>query len=146
MARRVGFGDKRREETRERDGDDAAPDLAAETTGAPDAAAKGPKKAGPVARLVIILFLLLWLALWSYGIHEAWSAASDLFEQSEWEAFDYAMLAFFAVWLTGALIGWAFGVVILFVMLFGKEVERSPEEQAARWKRKLARRRSKDTA
>jgi hypothetical protein len=146
MARRVGFGDRRRETPQESDDDAATPERPDEAAVAERAAAKGPKKAGPVARLVIILFLLLWLALWSYGIHEAWSAASDLFEQSEWEAFDYAMLAFFAVWLTGALIGWAFGVVILVVMLFGKEVDRSPEEQAARWKRKLARRRSKDTA
>jgi len=139
MARRVGFGGPDREQGHAREDASGAPAPAGDT---PDAEVVGKeKKAGPVARLVIILILIVWLVLWSFGIYEAWRAAADLFQQPDWEVFDYAMLAFFAVWLTGALVGWAFGVVILVIMLFGKEVERSPSERAARLARRMARRR-----
>ncbi len=146
MARRVGFGRKTR---------DDAPTGGAETNPtneaeiAVEAAGQVKKKAGPVARIVIIIFILCWLALWSYGISEAWDAAKDLYATFDWDAFDIAMLAFFAVWLTVALIGWAFGVVILFLMLFGKEVDRSPAERAERmrrWRNRRKGRRSEDDA
>ncbi len=138
MARRVGFGDR----SRERASPDADDDTPTDGPIALDAAAEGKKNAGPVARLFIITFLLAWLALWSFGIYEAWSSVTDLWANFDWDAFDIVMLAFFAVWLGGALIGWAFGVVILFVMLFGKEAENSPAERAERLKLRLRRRNS----
>jgi hypothetical protein len=64
------------------------------------------------ARWIIIAFLSVWLAGWSYGIYTAFEA----FTRSSG-----GTSLFLLVWLTGAGIGWAFAVVILFVMLFGKE-------------------------
>lgn len=129
MARRVGFGSGSHPQT----GDQPAPE---QEPPAPDA----PRKGGPVARLIIIIFMLFWLGLWSYAIYGAWGAVSHLLDQTGWETFDYVFFGFYAIWLTGALVGWAFGVVILFLMLFGKDVHRSPAEQAERLKRRMARR------
>lgn len=143
MTRRIGFGDStRRARIAEMEKADALDAAENGQDGSEDASPA--KKAGPFARLFIILFLLVWLALWSYAIITAWDAARDTLANFEWTAFDIAMLAFFAVWLGGALVGWAFGVVILVLMLFGKEANRSPTEQAERWKRKRARRRGED--
>lgn len=132
MARRVGFGEDRA----------PRPQPSAETPAlspGPEAedAAPPPKKGGRVGRIIVCLFMLVWLALWSFGIISAWDSARSLYDQPEWEVYDYALMAFFAVWLGGALLAWAFGLVILFVMAFGQEVDpNSPEriEKLRRWR------------
>lgn len=139
MVRRVGFGDGGAERDEEARRPPEPPEGGAESDGESRPPPVVPEKTW--VRLVLAGFIALWLAGWSWGIWVAFQSIGEIWARFGQDGFDWFGLGFMAVWLFFALIGWAFGVVILVVMLFGKPVtpERRAEKEARRAARRAAR-------
>lgn len=148
MVRKVGFGGDEGVGTGRRsvlDPDGAGPDRQEDTGVASEAAGADPaepterKKAGPVTKAIYFLFLVAWLVGWSLAVYSAFNAISELWTAGPEDPFEWVMIAFFGAWLGGALVAWAFGVVILVIIVFGKPLD--PEAKRLRRLRKMRRRR-----
>lgn len=141
MVRRIGFGDGNDGDPREaRPARRPATRLEAETetpAAKPSDQSDPAKRPSGWVRFVIVLFLLVWLAVWSFGIWFAFQSISEAWERGAADGFDWFALGFLAIWLFFALVGWAFGIVFLVVTLFGKPV--TPERRAEKQARRAAR-------
>lgn len=68
------------------------------------------------AKWIIVGFLSIWLAGWSYGLLQAFSTFGS---SSGFGAI------FMGVWILFGALGWVVVVFILFMLLFGKELKRA---------------------
>lgn len=64
------------------------------------------------AKWIIVVFLLVWLSVWSFGIYSSVEAYQ---RSSGGDAL------FLMVWIGGASVGWLLAVLLLLALLFGKE-------------------------
>lgn len=142
MVRRIGFGDSGSHKRGE------PPEPAGRVEHSTDGAAGQPsEKVPPVVprepwvRFVLAGFIALWLGIWTWGIWYVFGQIGGEWDLWGKDDFDWIGFGFLAIWLFFALIGWAFGTVILVVMLFGKPVtpERRAEKEARRAERRAAR-------
>ena len=72
------------------------------------------------AKWIIIAFLSLWMAGWSYAIYTAFESAF----RATGVGFVFMM-----VWIVAAGLGWSFGALLLFMLLFGKEVDKTKTKE-----------------
>ncbi len=110
MTRRIGFGEGEKRE-KERRADAARRRAATERPQAP-APAREKDGMSAVGRLLLGLFLTVWLIGWSAGIY---FAASAMFG-GDGPAF------FLAIWLAFAIFGWIIAVRFLFRIVAGQPI------------------------
>ncbi|MCP5072274.1 MAG: hypothetical protein GY947_03140 [Rhodobacteraceae bacterium] len=121
MVRRIGFEDKKSDSPEKSTADRYLDEFRAKgrkqvEEAAARAAKSRTKTGGRKRQWVVIVFLSVWLILWTGGI----IAAAAAFFQGQDQGF-------LAIWITFATLGWFFAVFMLRRLLRGRELTKSKD-------------------
>ncbi|MCI4664189.1 MAG: hypothetical protein MRY74_05655 [Neomegalonema sp.] len=118
MVRKIGFGDGARRE-KDRAEQSRATDTQPQVGG--DAPADRPGKS-LLGRVLVSIFLMIWLSGWSLGILFAYTTLSDILRESD-GALDPGA-AFLVVWLIAAVAAWFVAAYVLIRAISGAALGR----------------------